>query len=203
MALKQLPNSLQAPDGSYYVALTDGVGNLAPASGGAVTGTVGIDQTTGGTTNGVVIKSTTGTTAFVQASGVDGLGNGNGGLITFAEGMVFNGATWDRLRGTAAEGATVNLAAKATGGYSYSHTAGATAGTTIKGSAGTLHSVTVNTKGATAVLTIFDNTTATGTTIAIVDLTANVQTLIYDLTFTTGLSISVTGTISDITITYK
>lgn len=28
MALKQAPNSVQAPDGSYYGALTDGAGNL-------------------------------------------------------------------------------------------------------------------------------------------------------------------------------
>lgn len=36
MATKQTPNSLIAPDGSYYVALTDGAGNLAPATGGTV-----------------------------------------------------------------------------------------------------------------------------------------------------------------------
>lgn len=34
MTLKQILNSLQSPDGSYYVTLTDGAGNLAPASGG-------------------------------------------------------------------------------------------------------------------------------------------------------------------------
>lgn len=34
MTAKQLANSLQAPDGSYYVTLTDGNGTLAPAGGG-------------------------------------------------------------------------------------------------------------------------------------------------------------------------
>lgn len=34
MTLKQTLNSLSAPDGSHYVTLTDGAGNLAPASGG-------------------------------------------------------------------------------------------------------------------------------------------------------------------------
>lgn len=37
MTLKQFQNSLQTPDGGYYVTLTDGAGNLAPASGGTVT----------------------------------------------------------------------------------------------------------------------------------------------------------------------
>lgn len=34
MTAKQRPTALQSPDGSYYVTLTDGAGNLAPASGG-------------------------------------------------------------------------------------------------------------------------------------------------------------------------
>lgn len=38
MALKQTANSLQAPDGSYYVTLTDGAGNLGgTAAGGGFT----------------------------------------------------------------------------------------------------------------------------------------------------------------------
>lgn len=32
MTLKQNQNALQAPDGSHYVTLVDGVGNLAPVS---------------------------------------------------------------------------------------------------------------------------------------------------------------------------
>lgn len=35
MTVKQILNSLHSPDGSYYVTLTDGAGNLAPASGGS------------------------------------------------------------------------------------------------------------------------------------------------------------------------
>lgn len=56
MTVKQILNSARAPDGSEYVTLTDGAGNLAPASGSGG-GTVAIDQTTPGTTNGVVINS--------------------------------------------------------------------------------------------------------------------------------------------------
>jgi hypothetical protein len=39
MTAKQLPGSLYAPDGSLYITLTDGAGNLAPSSSGG-TGTV-------------------------------------------------------------------------------------------------------------------------------------------------------------------
>lgn len=37
MTTKQITNSLYAPDGSYYVTLTDGAGNLDPASGSGTT----------------------------------------------------------------------------------------------------------------------------------------------------------------------
>lgn len=37
MTTKQIANSLMAPDGSYYVTLTDGGGNLDPASGAGST----------------------------------------------------------------------------------------------------------------------------------------------------------------------
>lgn len=35
MTTKQNPNALQSPDGSYYVTLTDGAGNLSPGGGGS------------------------------------------------------------------------------------------------------------------------------------------------------------------------
>lgn len=55
MAIKQIFNAGTAPDGSQYVVLTDGAGNLAPAA--AADSLVQIDQTTPGTTNGVVVNS--------------------------------------------------------------------------------------------------------------------------------------------------
>lgn len=65
MTAKQNPNTLQSPDGSYYVTLTDGAGNLAPASGGgggggAVTnaGTFAVQVNNGSNTAQVKAAST-------------------------------------------------------------------------------------------------------------------------------------------------
>lgn len=63
MALKQ-NLGLQAPDGSCYMTETDGAGNLVSAgspvlaAGSNIIGQTGIDQTTPGTTNAVIIKNT-------------------------------------------------------------------------------------------------------------------------------------------------
>ena len=53
MAVKQLSGSLQAPDGSYYVTITDGNGNLAgssPTPAGATMITASATGTTSATT---------------------------------------------------------------------------------------------------------------------------------------------------------
>lgn len=61
MTLKQTLNSLQAPDGSYYVTLTDGVGNLVTAGGGGGgSGTVtSVSVTTANGVSGTVATATT------------------------------------------------------------------------------------------------------------------------------------------------
>jgi hypothetical protein len=89
------------------------------------------------------------------------------------------------------------------GGIKYTHLA-ALATTTIKSGEGILHSVAINTKGATAnTLTLYDNTAASGTIIAVIDTTSQIQTLLYDLQFTTGLTAVVAaGTAADITISW-
>jgi len=91
MVLKQNLNSVQAPDGSSYVTLTDGAGNLAST-----------------VTSGGGVRSLA--TAF-GTSGADGVSNSNGAGIqddatvgTFGRSLIiwnyiFNGTTWDRLRG--------------------------------------------------------------------------------------------------------
>lgn len=56
MATKQLANSLMAPDGSQYVVLTDGAGNLLTPSAGSVT-TVSVVSANGIT--GTVATATT------------------------------------------------------------------------------------------------------------------------------------------------
>jgi len=81
----------------------------ASFSGDISLGTVAIDQTTPGTTNGVVIGE--------SAAGVDGLGNhiavvtapgsvGSAPVATVP--YVFNGTTFDRMRGNSASGVTVS-----------------------------------------------------------------------------------------------
>lgn len=72
--------------------------------------------------------------------------------------------------------------------------------TTVKTGAGVLHKIVINTTTAFTI-TVYDNTTATGTTIATIAASAT-GVFIYDLAFTTGLTI-VTGGASDITVTYR
>lgn len=66
----------------------------------------------------------------------------------------------------------------------------------------TLHSVTINTKGATAnTLTLTDG--ASGTTIAVIDTTTQVQTLLYGVQCKVGLTAALaSGTAADVTIAF-
>jgi hypothetical protein len=90
-----------------------------------------------------------------------------------------------------------------TGAINYSNLS-ANGTTTVKSGAGLLHSLCINTKGATGnTATLYDNTSGSGTKIATIDTTAQVQTLLYDVGFTTGLTIVLaTGTSADITVSY-
>jgi hypothetical protein len=78
--------------------------------------------------------------------------------------------------------------------------------TVVKTSPGFLHQVIISTKGSTnETLTLFDNTTCTGTKIATIDATAQAATFSYDVQFNVGLCItSATGTTpGDYTISYR
>lgn len=100
--------------------------------------------------------------------------------------------------------AHVTRIATANGGYSFLNLA-ANATTTVKTGAGFLHTMTINTKGATAnTVTVYDNTAASGTKIGTFDTTLGQQTFVFDIAFSTGLTaIIATGTAADITFTYK
>lgn len=92
--------------------------------------------------------------------------------------------------------------ANAAGGYNYTHISANTAGTTIKSSFGTLAGIVVNTAGATDTITVYDNTAASGTVIAV--LSEAVGTYTYGLSFNTGLTLVVAGTTApDITVIWK
>ncbi len=86
-------------------------------------------------------------------------------------------------------------------GYSATHITSNTT-TTPKTSSGLLHAISINTKGASAnVATVYDNTAGSGTVIAVIDTTAQVSTLFYDVVFNTGLTIvTATGTAADLTV---
>jgi hypothetical protein len=94
--------------------------------------------------------------------------------------------------------------ASATGGFPYLHVNANGTGV-VKAAPGTLLAVTINTKGATGnTLTLYDNTTATGAVIAVIDTTVAPGSIPYDLAFATGLSYAMaTGSAADITLTFK
>lgn len=76
--------------------------------------------------------------------------------------------------------------------------------TPVKGGPGVLHSVSINTKGATGnTLMVYDGTDNTGKVLAVIDTTAQVQTLLYDIAVTVGIyAVMASGTAADATISY-
>jgi len=76
---------------------------------------------------------------------------------------------------------------------------------TIKKGSGILHAIVINTKGASSnTLTIYDNTTNSGTKIGTLDTTVNFGTFLYDVRFGTGLTVvGATGTSSDFTVVFR
>jgi hypothetical protein len=77
--------------------------------------------------------------------------------------------------------------------------------TTVVSGTGILHTITINTKGASAnTATVYDSTTASGTVLAVIDTTANVGTLIYNAPYANGITIvTATGTAGDLTVTFS
>lgn len=89
-------------------------------------------------------------------------------------------------------------------GWSYNNITG-DATTVVKSGSGVLHSITFNKPVATEVVTIYDNTAASGSAvIGTITIPASPQpvTLIYDAAFATGLTILTATASSDITVTY-
>lgn len=178
MATKQLTNSLYSPDGSQYVVLTDGAGNLSPAGGGSTS----ISQ--GGNTAAVEPASTT-PPASAPALVVS-ISPNSAGLIALGGAI------------PAASVPVVNA------GFTYTHISTATT-TTVKTGAGVVHTITVNNLGTVAsTTTVYDNTAGSGTVIAIINTLAGQISYIYDVAFNTGLTLVTTGTVApDITVSYR
>lgn len=76
--------------------------------------------------------------------------------------------------------------------------------TVVKAGSGVLHTITFNQPVATEVVTIFDNTAASGTTIGTITIPASPMpvTLTYDVRFITGLTILTATAASNITVSF-
>ncbi|HEV3262148.1 MAG TPA: hypothetical protein VG013_35175 [Gemmataceae bacterium] len=86
--------------------------------------------------------------------------------------------------------------------YSYRHI-NRNATTTVESGAGILHAVTINGAGAGWTITVYDNTSGSGTVLATIRPVAG-STLIYDLRFRTGCTLVTSGArAGDITVTYQ
>lgn len=83
-----------------------------------------------------------------------------------------------------------------------------TAATTlVKSGDGTLHALVINTPVASATITIYDNTAASGAKIGTITLPATLLaqgpiSALYDIDFTIGLTVVTTGT-SDLTVSWQ
>lgn len=77
--------------------------------------------------------------------------------------------------------------------------------TVVKSGPGLLHALTFNKPVATAVVTIYDNTAASGTVIGTITVPASPQpfTLVFDVAFATGLTILTATAAQDITVSYR
>lgn len=86
-------------------------------------------------------------------------------------------------------------------------TAAAPTTTVVKTGAGFLYSITFNKTAANGVVTVYNNTAASGTAIATITspatLLQNQFTLIYNASFDTGLTILTATAAQDITVTYR
>lgn len=74
----------------------------------------------------------------------------------------------------------------------------------IKSGGGILHNITLNNPVATETITIYDNTTNSGTKIGTITIPASPVpvTLNYDVAYNTGLTIVTATATSDITVSY-
>jgi carbohydrate-selective porin OprB len=91
-------------------------------------------------------------------------------------------------------------------GLSYKNITSATTTTVITG-AGWLHGISINTLVASATITIYDNTAASGTKIGTITLPSTITgaapfSVLYDVAFTNGLTVVTSGA-TDITVSAR
>lgn len=218
MALKQSPQALQAPDGSYYVTLTDGAGTLAAAYTGTA---ISSAQPTADATNPALFTAQQTISNLYAFNGTtwDRIRTNAGAAdASVTPGMMqvgpwlLNGASYDRQRSingiTQSTGLGAVAAAPAPTGVAtagIANTATATVGTgglVLKASAGNLFSVTCTSGASAGYFMVFDSTTVPAdgvvTPVYVASLAANTSfftDFAYPIRCATGISVcfSTTG----------
>lgn len=157
----------------------------------------------------VTLRQANNGTAVVVVAPSDGQSLVGVGLRVLTVGELYNGTTGDMAR--SAQGAVnantgIGVMAVEEAGRTFSNITTATT-TTSKSGKGFLHSVTINTFVASATITIFDNTAASGSKIATITLPSTITslgpiTLMYNVAFSTGLTVVTSGA-TDITVAYR
>mgnify|MGYP001566027810 CR=1 FL=1 len=92
---------------SVEAVLTDGTDTVAINASGRVE--VDIEESTLDLALGTDISNVIGTASLILATGADDLVNTTDALVTAGLGYVFDGTTWDRVRGDSTDGLLVNL----------------------------------------------------------------------------------------------
>lgn len=218
------------PANAFYVAATDGSGNLRGlhvADGDSVSASATLIISPGVYNNSNMdrLRSATaaaGTTGTgVPASGTmvwdgtdfqlvkDTTARGDGdttGYLGVGQ-RFYNGSSYDRAQSGGVTGMQgVSLQASPSGAYSFTNITTATT-TLVKSGAGTLHAIIVNTPVLSGVIEMDNAITHTAPKIGTITYPATLvsdgpDSVVYDLAFSTGLSITTTGAM-DITVVWK
>lgn len=159
---------------------------------------VPIQMGTRGSINVTLFGQDATTTPAIATAGGDDNPNARAGYYSHSYTYNFDGTTWDRIRGISGSfGAATGVMAVEQAGATYVHL---TATGAVKSGAGILHKIIVNTLSAGAI-TVYDNTAASGTVIAIINGGVE-RDITYDLGFSTGCHLGITGT-PDVTVVYR
>jgi len=185
-------------DASAGDNLTEGIGafNLYLYDG------TNFDRARGDTTYGLDVDVTRMPAISGSKTPSDGYSNPTDHIGTWALIGMYNGSTWDMVRGDTTYGLDVDVTR--TPSYSYSNIPLNTT-IVIKSGAGFLKAITINKPGSGSTATVYDNTAGSGTIIATINTAASSPvTLTYEVAFSTGLTIVTAGTTAaDITVSYK
>lgn len=155
-----------------------------------------------------VIKGAQNTNAVNVSMPADAASNA-AALYSYSIEASWNGSSIDRNRniiGAITDGTGLGVQAVEIAGSNFTNITTATT-TTVKSGKGVLHKISVNTFVASATITIYDNTAASGTKIGTFTLPATITgdapyVLPFDIQFNTGLTI-VTSAATDITAIYR